>query len=171
MNVCKIRSWNAVRAELFDIKLTPVQKIILLRSRPHVHNEFQFSSRYNNISFSATRADGSNCARYAHIQYSHAAERWDTVEFLLTDEEEDRAKVRADELEGTPYDLIGQLCHATKLKLWKPSSKKIWCTKATAELMYAAKPKFRTFIDSFDLIDELLPDQLDMLARYWVRIP
>jgi len=104
---CKIRSYNAIRAEIFGKKLTWVDKLILLRSRPHTHTEFQFSDRYDRISFSATMAEGSNCAGFKNIRYSHVRERWDTVELPFTDEQEDRAYNEAESLKDRPYDLLG----------------------------------------------------------------
>ena len=166
---CKIRSFNAVRAEIFGIKPTLPQRIILLRSQPHVHTEFQFSERYDNISFSATMMEGSNCARFKDIEYSQEKERWDTVIVPMTDGQEDIAYHEAVLLKDTPYDLIGQLAHVTKFKIWRPSKKKIWCTKAVGRLVYAARPDFKLFLNKFNLVDELRPDQMDMMARYYFQ--
>ena len=164
---CKIKSYNAIRAKIFRKPLTLINKLILLKSSPFTHTEFHFSERYDNISFSATKQEGSNCARFKHIQYSHARERWDTVIVPMTDEEEDMAYLEAKTLEGTPYDLIGQLCHLSKIRFWKPSKKKIWCTKAVAKLIYKARPDFFDFLNRFSLTEELKPDQMDMMARYY----
>ena len=166
---CKIRSYNAVRAKMFGKKPTFVQGMILLRSQPHTHNEFEFSERFNNISFSATLQDDYDGARFKQIGYSHEAERWDTVIVPMTDAEEDLAMLEAKCLEGLEYDLLGQLCHVSKLKLWKPSRKKIWCTKAVGRLVYAGRPDFKSFLNKFNLIDELRPDQMDMMARYYFQ--
>ena len=167
MSACKIRSYNAVRAKIFGKKLTVTQWVILRRSSLHTHNELQFSERYDNISHSATKMEGSNGARFKQIEYSHAGEGWDTVIVPMTDEQEDRAYKRAEELNGTPYDTIGQLSHITGLKIWKPSEKKIWCTKDVGELIYISKLDF--FFWLHELLDttELRPDQLDMMARYY----
>ncbi len=168
MNYCKIRSYNAIRAAMFGKKLTMTQRIILLRSQPHTHTEFQFSEKYNFISFSATMAEGAKCARFKQIEYSHEAERWDTVIVPMTTKWQERnIHSEAMKLEGTPYDLVGQLSHISKLRIWKPSKKKIWCTKAVAELIYAAKPSFFDFLQKFKLTNELRPDQLDFMARYY----
>ena len=167
MAICKIRSYNYVRAEIFGKKPTWVNRIISIRSSPQTHTEFQFSARYDNISFSATREDGSNCARFRKIWYSHEAERWDTVDVPMTDEEEDMAYMMAQTLKGTPYDLIGQLSHLFKARIWKPSKKKIWCTKAVAKLVYAGRPDFFRFLNKFKMTEELRPDQMDMMARYY----
>ena len=170
MSACKIRSYNYVRAALFGKKPTAMNRIIGLRSKPHSHSEFQFSERYDGVSFSATTMDSSNCARFKQIGYSHETERWDTVVVTMTNSEEDLAYAEAKKIEGTPYDIIGQLCHISKLKIWKPSKKKTWCDKAVAAVVYAAKQKFKAFIEKLGLINELRPDQLDMLARYYFRI-
>ena len=164
---CKIRSFNAVRAEIFGVKPTFSQRIILLRSQPHVHTEFQFSERYDNISFSATMMEGSNCARFKYIKYTHEKEQWDTVIVPMTDEQEDWAYRMALALAGVPYDLMGQLAHITKFKIWQPSKKKIWCTKAVGRLVYVARPDFKVFLNKFNLINELRPDQMDFMARYY----
>ena len=168
MGLCKIRSHNFVRAKIFGKKQSMISKIISLRSSPHDHNEFQFSEEHNNVSFSATLADGANCARFKHIKYSHEAERWDTVKVWLTEEEEAKAWREALLLNGTPYDVVGQLCHITNFRLWKPTKGKIWCTKAVGRLAYAPKPQFKEFLLKYNMrLDELRPDQLDMMARYY----
>lgn len=164
---CTIQSYNAVRAKIFGKKLTPTQWLILWRSTPHTHNEFQFSKRYDNISHSATLMEGSNGARFKMIDYSHAAERWDTVVVPMTDEGEDRAYDRAVQLTGTLYDTIGQLSHISGLKIWRPSKKKIWCTKDVGELVYIARPDFYLWLRKLVDTTELRPDQLDMMARYF----
>ncbi len=169
MSDCKIQSHNAVRARIFGKKLTMVQWLILRRSWPHDHDEFQFSDRYDKISFSATLQDDNKGARFKDIKYSHVRERWDTVIVPMTDEQEDRAYREARSLEGMLYDLIGQLSHLTPLKIWKPSKKKIWCSKAVGRLLYAARPDFFVFLNKFNLPNELRPDQLDMMARYYFK--
>lgn len=166
MSDCQIKSYNLVRAAIFGKKPTFVQWLIARRSIPHIHDEFRFSARYDNISFSATMMDDAKCARFKQIGYSHP-ERWDTVIVPMTDYEEDLAWAETKKLEGTPYDLIGQLSHISKLKIWKPSKKKIWCSKTVGRLVYASKPKFKALIAGLGLLDELRPDQLDMLARYY----
>lgn len=164
---CKIRSYNYVRAEIFGKKPTFVNRIIAIRSFPQTHTEFQFSERYEGRSFSATIQDEFKGARFKLIEYSHVRERWDTVIVPMTDREEDRAIKEAMSFAGMPYDLIGQLCHLSKRKIWEPSKKKIWCTKAVGRLVYAAKPEFLKFLRSFGLVNELRPDQMDMMARYF----
>lgn len=165
---CKIRSYNAVRAKIFGKKLTALQWLILRRSWPHTHDEFQFSKRHGNISFSATLMEGSKGARFKDIKYSNL-QRWDDVTISMTDEQEDTAYKRAQELAGTPYDTIGQLSHLFKLKIWRPSKKKIWCSKAVGELLYAAFPVFFMWFQYHLDTTELRPDQLEMMARHYFR--
>ena len=162
-----IMSFNVVRAEMFGYKPTLTQKLIKFRSKPHVHSEVKFSGRHEYISFSATLQDDFKGARFKDIAYSHQKERWDPVIVPMTDEEEDDAYLRAQVLEGKPYDLIGQLSHVSKHKIWKPNPKKTWCSKAVAECIYSGRPDFGLFIERLGLRAELRPDELDMLARYY----
>ena len=97
MNNCYIKSYNLVRAAMFGKKPTFVQWLISQRSTPHVHDEFQFSARHDNISFSATMMYDAKCARFKQITYSHP-ERWDTVIVPMTDDEEDLAWAEAKRL-------------------------------------------------------------------------
>ena len=64
-----------------------------------------------------------------------------------------------------PYDLRGQLCHATKLNIIKPNPRKIWCSKAVARPIYKPRPDFLEFMAKFKLVDELRPDQLHIMAQ------
>jgi len=163
----KIRSYNYLRAKVFGKKPTFVNKLIAMRSSPHVHTEYQFSERFDNVSFSATKQDKCKCARFKDIQYSHEAERWDTVIVPMTDEEEDMAYLRAQVLGGMPYDLMGQICHVTSLNIWKPSKKKTWCTKAVGEIVYSGRPDFKEFLSKLVRIEEITPELMDMMARYY----
>lgn len=134
---CKLRFYNAIRADKFGKKLTIIDRAILLRSNPHTHCEFQFSGRYDSVSFSATMLDGSNCCRFKDIKYSHP-ERWDTLDLKLTAQQEDAARLKAFELEDKKYDLVGLLSFASELNLIKPDPNKYWCSEADAELIKAA---------------------------------
>jgi len=188
MSLCELKSYNAKRAAIFGKNLTNVQKIISLRSFPETHSEFKFSSRYKNLSFSATMQDECKCARFKLIEYSHEKERWDTTKIPMTDLEEDMAWLRACVmanlpidfhnapivegisyygLNAIPYDLFGQLCHATKLKFWKPSAKKTWCSKAVSAVICEGRKDFLELLNRFNLIDELRPDQLAIMANYY----
>ena len=93
MNLLKLRSYNLERAKVYGDKPTEGQKLIALRSRPHVHTELQFSERHNNISFSAEKGLG---ARFKDIKYSHEY-RWDTIFVWMTDEQEDACYAKAKE--------------------------------------------------------------------------
>lgn len=167
MAACEMQSYNAVRAAIFGKKPTTIQWIILKRSMLHTHTEFRFSERYNRVSFSSTLQEDSNGSRFKDINYSHQKERWDKTIIPITDEEEDLAYLQAKVDEGKLYDLKGQLCHLFKMRLWKPSKKKLWCTKQVARLIYRARPIFFKFLSEFNLTEELRPDQLDMMARYY----
>jgi len=166
---CEIKSYNMVRAKIFGKKPTPMQWLIARRSSPQIHSEFRFSKRYDRVSFSATMQDDCKCARFKQIKYSHERERWDTVVMPLTDEQEDAAYWQAKKDEGTPYDLVGQLCHISDMKIWKPNKKKIWCSTQVGKLFYAASVGFGSFLLELDphLIFEIMPNELDMLARYY----
>ncbi len=166
---CIIKSRNAVRAEIFGLKLSFTSKLILLRSTPHDHTEYQFSERYGYISFSSTLQDNDKGTRFKHIQYRHQKERWDDVVVHMTNREEDRAWREATKMLGMGYDLVGQLCHVTKSKIWKPSEKKIWCTKAVGRVVYAGRTDFWDFLNMFDLTTELIPSQMDIMARYFFK--
>lgn len=135
---CKIRFFNAIRAEEYGRKLTAVDKVILLRSTPHVHVEFQFSERYVNISFSATMQDNAKCCRFKEIDYTENPERWDTIILNLTDKQEDAAYAKAKELEGKDYDLFGLLSFTSEVNIVKPDPNKYWCSEAAMELIVAA---------------------------------
>ena len=167
MNTVKIRSYNAKRAEMFGKKLSSVDKIILLRSEPHTHTELQFSDQYANISFSATMADGAKCARFKQISYSHA-ERWDTVDIEVTSAEEHLMWDEANRIKGTPYDLVGLLSTISKHNIIKPSEKAVWCTE-TVNMLVCMLPQWKSFLDALDMPMELIPCEMDMLARHFFK--
>ncbi len=174
----KIRSYNYVRAELFGKKPETIDKVIGLRSRPHRHSEYEFSERYSKLSFSSTKQNGDNGARFKDIKYSHYLQRWDTVIIPMTDEQEDLAYQEAQDMESMPYDTTGQLCHLFKAKWWKPSkwdmSKtgpdrgKSHCTRTVTAVVCKGREDFREFLLTFGIdVDEIRPDHLDMLARFY----
>ena len=140
-----------------------------MRSKPHTHSEYQFSKRYDWVSFSATLQGNDNGARFKHIKYSHEKERWDTTIVPMTDEQEDKAYAEAKSMEGMLYDIIGQISHATRFKIWRPSKKKTWCSKADNRVICAGREDFLAFIEQFDIMTEIRPDQLQMLARYFFQ--
>jgi len=98
MALCRICGYDADAAEKDGVKKTFADKLIQLRSRL-THTEFQFSSRYNNISFSFTMADGVNGARFKNIRYSHP-NRWLFANIPLDNEQEDIAFLAACVLAG-----------------------------------------------------------------------
>ena len=142
---CYIKSYKGPGKGLMG-KLTHFA--VGLRSRPEWHTEFQFSDRYGGVSFSSTMQDGAKCCRFKDIEYSHP-ERWTTHIIPMTNEEEGRAWVKAQELEGRKYDLIGLLSFTTKWKIIRPRDKWEWCTEAVCRLFIAAHN-----------IKNLIPDEL-----------
>ena len=164
---CKIRSFNAYRAEKFGYKLSPIDRLIMQRSFLHVHSEFQFSERHHNISFSATMADNAKCCRFKDIDYSKHPERWDTVVLHLTDEDEDLIYKRALSIEGQPYDLIGLLSFVSEDVNWiKPSDSGYWCSEAVNYIMRTPK-----WIDAMfnERPDQMHPTKLDTLCRHYFK--
>ena len=145
---CKLRCWNARQAQKFNIKLSAAQRMILLRSDPLTHTEFQFSKLYDEISFSATLMDGFNGCRFKTIGYSHP-EFWTTLVLPMTNEQEDRAWKRAQEINHKQYDLIGLGSFGTEWEIIKPNPDKYWCSEACAELIKAAYESDGSFIPHF----------------------
>ena len=192
-----IESYNADRAVIFGKRRTGVQRIIGLRSKVHTHTEGRFSERYKKVSCSATLEKNAKCVRFRDINYTHLRERWDEVLIPMTAGEERKAWLEActmadlplDWQENTPayndgngnyhgpnarpYDLLGQLSHLSKRKIWQPSPKKIWCTTAVGRIVYRSGVmnkeylSFYSFVYKLGLVKELRPDQMDMLARYF----
>ena len=159
MATLRIRSFNALRAKKFGYKLSLTDRLIMMRSPVHTHTELQFGSRFNHISFSATMKDRAKACRFKEITYSHP-ERWDTVEFELTDEVEALIFKRAQALVGKPYDLWGLLSFATPLRLIKPSKKGYWCTEVVASLI---EPVTEVPI----VPDEMHPTMFDSVSRWY----
>jgi hypothetical protein len=135
MGICIIHSFN-VQGDP-DYKITAVDRLIMQRSNPLVHTEWQFSQRYDQISFSATRADGSNCCRFSPIKYSSHL-RWVSQYLALSDEAEDMAYNKAKALEGKPYDLVGLASFVSSLNIIKEDPDAYWCSEAVGELLKAA---------------------------------
>ncbi len=190
MNI-QLKSYNAVKAKKNGKSYTWLDRLIMLRSKPHTHSEVVFSERYGGISFSATSKDGCWCCRFKQIGYSHP-KRWDTVIIPCTDEEEDRAWKEACRMAGLPidwqdaegwywnegncyydsdsaikYDILGQVCHFTKWKIWMPTKGKIWCSRACNEIIIAGK-KEKNVPLLLPRRAEIMPDELDEICtRYW----
>ena len=162
----KIRNYNARRAEAYGKELTTVDKMILLRSDPHVHSEFEFSAQYAHRSFSATMREGLNCARFDNIDYQLHPERWDTICIPLTPQEEALAFDKAQELEGEPYDLIGLLSKVSKHDIIKPSDNAVWCSETVNMLCVAGKPEILNALGEANLTLEVTPAELDWFYRY-----
>jgi len=185
----KLRSFNAVRAELFGYELTLIDKMIMLRSPIHTHTEIQHSDRYGGNSFSATMADDCKCCRFKLIGYSHP-EFWDTVLIPCTAEQEALVWAEncrmADMSTNTPsiwgvipnavyygvgameYDLMGLLSFATKFDVIKYDKDKRWCTRAC----YDGLIKVWDILAAVKLeTHDLTPDLGDMIARsYFAKL-
>ena len=188
---CNLMSFNYKRARIFGYKMTLTGEMIGKRSTPHIHNEIQYSGRYEFISCSATMAESADSVRFKFIGYSHEAERWDKVRLPYSDEQEDKAWAESCRMADLPidwlkdkdkylvnglfyrgenavkYDKIGQLCHLSQGQIWKPSKDKTWCTKAVAAAMYKADVYFWYLILRYLNEDELRPDQLHYIAGYF----
>jgi hypothetical protein len=134
---CILRSYNAREAVRHGKALTAVDRMILMRSDPLTHSEFQFSDRFNGLSFSSTMQDGDDGCRFKAISYSHP-ERWTTLIIPMDDDQEDRAMHRAQDINGKKYDLLGLGSFSSELSIIKPDPNKYWCSEACAELIKAA---------------------------------
>jgi hypothetical protein len=136
--------------------------MVLVKSDPMTHCTFQFSGRYNNISFQATVDTGVNGCQFKQIEYSHP-EYWNTLVVPLTDEQEDRAYQRATDINGCEYDLLGAIEASTENKPIIPRDpNKFWCSKAIADLLKAAG-KFLIF-----QTDQYLPTWLYFEVLFWL---
>lgn len=163
---CIIRAYNGRRAEMFGDKMTLVQRAIFLKSF-WLHTEWQFSERYNNVSFSAAIGEG---ARFKDITYKHGY-RWDDVIIPLDDAGEDRAMVKARDLDGREYDFRGLGSFGTKLNIIKPDPVNVWCAETTTMLAVAADESFGETLIERNLPIELSPEQIVLIAQYhyWIK--
>jgi len=133
---CYAKHYNAEEAKKDGKHLTLVDRVIMLRSKL-THSEKRYSDRHWGVSWSFTKADGANGARFKDIGYSHP-KRWVTDLLRLSDIEEDRSFAEACRLaDVTPeqveawakddsrteilqgpnhakYDAIGLLTHCLK---------------------------------------------------------
>ena len=168
----KLRSFNAKRAVMYGHELTPIQRGILAVSKPQVHNEVQFGVRHGYKSFSATIAEDWNGARIDDLTYSHP-EYWDTINILVSIEEEDLAWEEAMKMVDKPtlYDTIGIIGLATGWDIIKPDPNKTWCSKACARVICAARPTFGVELVRLGYTEEynINPADLFMLAMNWFK--
>lgn len=141
---CILWAYNAREAVRHGKRLTAVQRAILIISDPLTHTEFQFSGRHDELSFSSTIQDGDNGVRFKDIEYSHP-ERWVRLLLPMNNEREDRGWAYAKSIEGKPYDLIGVVSLASKVKLIKPHPDKYWCNEADGGVIKAAYGYGREF--------------------------
>ena len=149
---CIVWTYDAIAAKADGKPLSFIDRLIMLRSKPYIHDEFQFSERYDDVSFSATMQDKARCCRFKKIRYSHP-QRWKQQVIPMTDKQEDRAYKKACELEDKKYDLLGLLSFGTRWRIIVPHRDRYWCAEAVATLVVAGR-------HSFDLI----PDTLHPLA-------
>ncbi len=132
----------------FGYKMTPTDIVTLHRSDPLVHTEFQFSERYDRISQSSTMSGDDDGCRFKQIGYSHP-EWWTNLILPMSDEQEDRAFLRGQELDGKKYDLIGLASFGTKWDLIKPHPDKLWCSEDNGELIKASYQWGDEFVPHF----------------------
>ena len=153
---------------MYGHSLTPVQRAILLRSEPWVHVEDQFDASYDCVSFSATMAEGEDCARFKEIAYSNPA-FWDEVYIATTRAQEELMYAEAKAIEGMPYDTFGVAGLATDLDIIKPDPDKTWCSKTCARIICAGKPLFGVELIGLGYTNQynIDPTDLMMIAKYW----
>ena len=169
---CYLRTFQYKRSRKNGNEFSFISILITLRSRG-THSEFQFSERYNGISFSATLADKARCCRMKNIQYLHGDKYWDCDVITLTDAEEDLLFVEACKMsdvgvdeaktfafskniseifcgdKAIQYDTLGvTISHIVRARVWKPDDLKVWCCEAVALLIVSIK--------RYDFIDEPL---------------
>lgn len=157
-----MRSKNARKAVNYSYKLTAIDRIILMRSDPLIHTEFQFSERYAKISHSATLAQDTGCCRFRLNPYKNH-QWWEDMVLPMTDDQEDRAWAEACELSdlsvnwltlsirsvlkngeiffgknAKKYDTFGLGSFGTSWNIIKPHPDKWWCSEDFMELVKAA---------------------------------
>ncbi len=161
---CIVWTYDAIAAKADGKPLSFVDRLIMFRSKPYTHTEFQFSERFDNVSFSATMKDKARCCRFKDIKYTHP-QRWKKHIIPMSDTEEDLAFQKAKEIEWLKYDLLGLSSFIImKWRIVRPSKLKYWCSECVACLLVVAK--------RLNLIpDELHPlglvERLDEYAEQW----
>lgn len=149
MRIVKFRFFDYKLSLKLGRKRTLAGEIIKRRSAL-THSEFQFSSFYNNLSFSATIEDAFKGCRFRLIGYSHAW--WRTEERVITAEEEACIWAKAHSINGKKYDLFGLGSHATPWKIIRPHRDRYWCSESNA---YITLPYIY-----MDARTEITPDEL-----------
>lgn len=144
---CKIKTYDALQAEIEGKPLTFADKIILLRSK-YTHTEFQFSDRYEGVSFSFSLMEGADGARFKFILYEHT-ERWKTQIIPLSDEMEDGLWRIACTLAHLPLDWI----------LEDRANKYIYVHKPTMSVLYRGALHWK--YDLFGLLTHALKKSPD----------
>ena len=164
----RIRTVNAKMKRMYDDEFTWTERGIEKRSNG-LHVEIQFSTRYGNISFSCTLADGVGGCRFKMIGYSHPY-RWSTIRKAVTAEQEARLfakackmadvegdaktvlvtglyieRVKAKEIfygsDHIKYDRWGAtFSFISKLRIWRMHPENMICNEAVAEVMLVVWP-------------------------------
>ena len=164
MAYIEVKSYDPIMAALYGKKPSKTDRLIGWRSDLS-HTELRFSERYGRISFSATMADKCRCARFKMIGYSHP-ERWRTVRFWVTDEQEDAMFAKACKMadckwletavviedvcyygpNALKYDLLAvSFSFISKRTIWRPDKTKVFCTEAVFILLLIPFPDILSF--------------------------
>jgi len=156
-----VMGYDAKLAEKNGKPMGPVDRIVNIVS-DLTHMELQFSSRYHNLSYSATTIDGPNCSRFKDIKYSHLMERWVSRKILVSEIEEETMFFTACLRAGTPYDVVGVTSLATKLNIIKPDPQKTWCSKEVLIVLKSALPVIGD--------DDVTPDDADAQIERFIEL-
>lgn len=123
---------------------------LIKRRSAFTHSEFEFSSTYNHLSFSATIEDAFKGCRFKLIHYRN--KWWRTVSWEITAGQEEDIWYNAHRINGKKYDLVGLLSHATRWKIIRGHPDKFWCSENNA---FITKPVIYTGAET-----EITPDKL-----------
>ena len=164
MSECYLMATNIVRQKIFGGDPQVISEMIHKVSY-QTHTEFRFSEKHRRVSSSAEFGVG---ARFKDIKYTHAP-RWDGLLLPYNDQQEADAYAEAQVIDGMPYDDWGVVGLATPLDFIKPDPGKIWCSKATARIMFAADPEFKDFMKKWGLDENINPEQLWIMTCHFYR--
>lgn len=163
MSECYLMATNIVRQKVFGGRPQIISEMIHKVSY-QTHTEFRFGN-YNRRSFSGEFGFG---ARFKNIEYTHT-HRWDGLLLPYTDEQEREGYQMALSMDGMEYDTFGVLGQATDFDIIKPNPDKIWCSKTTARIMFAADPEFKDFMNKWEFDENVNPEQLWIMACHYYR--
>jgi hypothetical protein len=138
MSAVALRFYNYAAARRHGRKFSWVHWLISRRSKPRTHVEFQWDPESGGMSFSSTLQDKEHGGRFKDIEYTKAAEHWDTLYFVVPDRAARGALYEAEGIDGKPYDLFGLLSFSTKWAIIRGSKEGYWCSEAVAILAIAA---------------------------------